>query len=70
MERTCNYFPVGLLLATSLVAITAANIITDKSTLVTLKDHIVYDPHLIFGPFLPLFVIGLELLITLVVKEW
>ena len=70
MERTCNYFPVGLLLATCLVAIIGATIITDKSTLVTLKDHIVYDPHLIFGPFLPLFVIGLESLITLVVKEW
>ena len=47
MERACYYFPVGLLLATSLLAVGTADIITDKSALVTLRDHIVSDPHLI-----------------------
>ncbi|CDP20096.1 unnamed protein product [Coffea canephora] len=47
MERTCYYFPIGLLLATSMVVIGAADIITDTSAIVALRDHIVSDPHLI-----------------------
>ncbi|XP_027155990.1 receptor-like protein 35 [Coffea eugenioides] len=45
MERACYYFPVGLLVATSLLAVGTGDIITDKSDLVAFKNHIVLDPH-------------------------
>ncbi|CDP21932.1 unnamed protein product [Coffea canephora] len=63
MERAYYYFPEGLLLATFLLAVGTADIITDKSALVTLRDHVVSNRHLILakiGPFL-LLVVALDI---------